>query len=229
MHKITFPLSNLPRRYQVIKVLENEFRNEILVLHVLDELRSHEFILKASLLPLPSGYTCGALEERRRYAILGGAFYPNIYDQDTIQDRETDHKDAEQWGWFTMEKLGGPTLLELVRSSADISQVEAVLVGVIKAVHHAYKNNIVVRDLNPRNIFLTSRGTRLVDLNQSMTHPVLQRVPFLSSPDMDPSHAADELKPLPNCTIHDIIANVNQLRGSKLLFLELVEKAALLA
>jgi hypothetical protein len=226
MHKITFPLYNLPRRYRVINVLEHGFRHEILVIHMLDELRAHEVILKASLLPLPSGYTCGVLEERRRYSILGGAFFPDIFDQGTIQGREEDHKDSDWWGWFTMEKLKGQTLDQMIALHVDIKVIEDALIGTIKAIHHAYKSAMVLRDLNPRNIFYSPPfGSRLVDLNQSVIQPAVCKMSFLESPDVSLSFPILELKPLPNCTIHDIISMVNSVYGSRLTFLELAEKA----
>jgi len=111
-----------------------------------------------------------ALERFFREARLAaGLDHPNIV-------RVYDVGWEEEYAFFTMELLEGPTLEERLRQGA-IPLPEALTIGtaLAGALDHLHRRGVLHRDLKPANIVLTPRGPVITDFGVAVS-PALSRL-----------------------------------------------------
>ena len=68
--------------------------------------------------------------------------------------------DADGVKYFVMEYVDGSTVASLLRRGGPLDEERALLIAqqVCRALDHAYKNNLVHRDLKPDNVLITRDG-----------------------------------------------------------------------
>ena len=96
---------------------------------------------------------------RREIEILTKLQHPNI-----VELRECG--EFEQKPYFTMEYIPGENLFQVIEKNKIISPKNAakIMLGVLDALEYAELNNLIHRDVKPANIFISSRGVKLIDL-----------------------------------------------------------------
>lgn len=198
-----FDLRLLPKKYRITKILQDGYLEEILVLKVIDEEINQTLAMKISLLPRPTGYTINSLEEYSRLKLLGSPFV-SCFDAYQIN---------EEWAFFTMEYIEGETLFDFSQKSHNRSDCLRVMKIIIEGIRKAYENKIVLRDIQPKNIYIVENSIKIIDLNQSQYREDLHILypNFSDSPDCNSSKCHHEdLVVLPNCSFYDCLHLINK-------------------
>ena len=79
--------------------------------------------------------------------------------------------DAER-PWLATEFVDGPTLLQFVGEHGGLptSQLHALALGLLEALHAIHSAGVVHRDLTPSNVLLSANGPKVVDFG--IAHPL---------------------------------------------------------
>lgn len=91
--------------------------------------------------------------------------HPNI-----IQGVEYCGEKEKCRGYLVMEKVDGEHLLDIVTRDGKMAEEEtkAIFRKILSSLKFMHDNNIVHRDLNPTNVFLTKSGeVKILDFNVS--------------------------------------------------------------
>lgn len=95
----------------------------------------------------------------REIDTITSLIHPNIV-------RVYDHGQQEDYYFYVMEFIDGPSLRELLRERGHLSQFHAVEIirDTAKGVAYAHEHGVVHRDIKPSNVMMDSKGAvKLVD------------------------------------------------------------------
>ncbi|MHC4841913.1 MAG: serine/threonine protein kinase [Planctomycetota bacterium] len=96
---------------------------------------------------------------KREIDTITGLVHPNIV-------RVLDHGQEEDYYFYVMEFIDGPSLRELIRERGHLSPFQAIEIvrDTAKGVSYAHEHGVVHRDIKPSNVMMDSNGAvKLVD------------------------------------------------------------------